>query len=73
MYFFDRFITKLEQGSAEVSALLEHNPFKERPPEFIRVQVFQYEFTNFKERQQTGNWWKYEYLGLFPYVKPRRP
>jgi len=73
MYFFDRFITKLEQGSAEVSALLEHNPFKEKPPEFIRVQVFQYEFTNFEERQQTGNWWKYKHLGLFPYVKPRRP
>jgi uncharacterized membrane protein YphA (DoxX/SURF4 family) len=73
MNFFDRFITKLEQGSTEVSALLEHNPFSERPPEFIRVQVFQYKFTNFEERRQTGNWWKYEYLGLFPYVKPRRP
>ena len=73
MHFFDRFITKLEQGSAEVSDLLEHNPFNEKPPEFIRVQVFQYEFTNFKERQETGNWWKYKYLGLFPYVKPRRP
>jgi len=73
MYFFDRFITKLEQGSAEVSALLEHNPFSEKPPKFIRVQVFQYKFTNFEERRQTGNWWKYKYLGLFPYVKPRRP
>ncbi len=73
MYFFDRFITRLEQGSAEVSALLEHDPFSEKPPEFIRVQVFQYKFTNFEERQQTGNWWKYKYLGLFPYVKPRRP
>ncbi len=73
MYFFDRFLTKLEQGSTEVSALLEHNPFPDKPPKFTRVQVYQYKFTNFEERQETGNWWKYEHLGLFPNVRPRRP
>jgi len=26
-----------------------------------------------EERQVTGRWWKYHYLGLFPDVKPRRP
>ena len=73
MNWFEQFIIKLKQGSPEVSALLEHDPFKERPPEFIRIQVFQYQFTSIKERQETGNWWKYEYLGLFPYVRPRSP
>ena len=73
MNWFNRFIIKLKEGSPEVLALLKHDPFKDRPPEFIRVQVFQYKFTSVEERQETGNWWKYKYLGLFPYVKPRIP
>ena len=73
MNWFNQFTLKLQQGSPEVLALLEENPFKQKPPRFIRVQVFQYKFTSAKEKQETGNWWKYKYLGLFPYVKPRRP
>ena len=73
MNWFNQFTLKLKQGSPEVLALLEHNPFKQRPPGYIRVQVFLYKFTSAKEKQETGNWWKYKYLGLFPYVKPRRP
>ena len=73
MYWFDRFITKLQQGSPEVLDLLAHNPFQQGPPKYIRVQVFRYEFTDFEERRETGNWWKYQYLGLFPHVKPRVP
>jgi lipase maturation factor 1 len=73
MYFFDRFITKLEQGSPEVLDLLANNPFPDGPPEYIRVQVFQYKFTDANEREATGNWWKYKYLGQFPNVRPRRP
>jgi hypothetical protein len=73
MYFFERFLEKLEQGSPQVLDLLDYNPFKEKPPTYTRVQVFLYKFTNFEERQETGNWWKYEYLGLFPNVRPRRP
>ncbi len=73
MDWFNKFTIKLKQGSPEVLALLELNPFEQKPPRFIRVQVFQYKFTSAKEKQETGNWWKYKYLGLFPYVKPRRP
>ena len=73
MYWFDRFIIKLEQGSPEVLDLLAHNPFPNAPPQYIRVQVFQYEFTGVDERNETGNWWKYRYLGQFPHVRPRRP
>jgi len=71
--WFNRFIMKLKEGSPEVLSLLEENPFNEMPPRFIRVQVFQYEFTTAEERRETGQWWKYKYLGLFPFVEPRRP
>ncbi len=71
--WFDQFIIRLKQGSPEVLGLLAYNPFENRPPRFIRVQAFQYKFTSVEEREETGNWWKYRYLGLFPNVKPRMP
>lgn len=73
LYWFDRFIERLHEGSDEVLDLLEYNPFPDKPPTYLRVQVFQYHFTNWQEREQTGQWWKREYLGEFPYVRPRRP
>ena len=72
-HWFNRFILKLKQGSPEVLALLDKNPFEKAPPRFIRVQVFQYKFTNASERKETGFWWKARYLGVFPNVMPRRP
>ncbi|MCW9012182.1 MAG: lipase maturation factor family protein [Gammaproteobacteria bacterium] len=71
--WFDRFLMRLRQGSPDVIGLLKKNPFPMMPPAFLRVRVFRYTFTSSEERAQTGNWWKREYLGLFPYVRPRRP
>lgn len=71
--WFDLFLQRLQQGSPEVLALLAYNPFAEKPPRYIRVQVFQYRFTTPEERRKSGNWWQYRYLGLYPYVRPRRP
>lgn len=71
--WFNQFISKLEQGSPEVLDLLAYNPFKNKPPKYIRVLAFQYKYTTMEEREKTGNWWKYKYLGEFPNVKPRRP
>jgi len=73
LYWYDRFITRVHEGSPEVLCLLEYNPFPDRPPRYLRVQVYQYWFTTAEEREQTGSWWKREYLGLFPYVRPRDP
>lgn len=73
MYWFDQFLTRLQQGSEPVLDLLADNPFPDKPPRYLRVVVFRYHFTTSKERAETGQWWKYEYLGLFPYVQPRNP
>jgi hypothetical protein len=73
LYWFDRFLTRLQQGSPEVLDLLAYNPFPDKPPAYIRVLAFQYRFTTIAEREQTGNWWQREYLGEFPFVKPRIP
>jgi hypothetical protein len=72
-YWFSQLLFRLRQGSPEVLGLLEHNPFPNNPPRYIRVLAYQYHFTTPEERAKTGDWWKREYLGVFPYVKPRRP
>ncbi len=63
--WFDSFLMALQDNSADVTALLKTNPFKDRPPNFIRVRAWHYEFTNAAERRETGNWWKRTYLGPF--------
>ncbi len=73
MHWFKRFLRRLVKGSPEVLALLKENPFAGKPPTYLRVLVYRYHFTNWEERKKTGNWWKREYLGEFPYVEPRRP
>jgi hypothetical protein len=48
--------------------LIKKNPFEDEPPKYIRARLFNYQFTNFKEKRETGNWWKREYLS--PYLNP---
>ena len=56
--WFINFVFRLLKGSKPVLALLRHNPFPEKPPKCIRVQFYDYEFTSFKEKTETGNWWR---------------
>ena len=58
--WFGSFCLRLLQGSPEVLALLGKNPFPEKPPRYIRATIYDYRFTSFAERQQTGNWWRRE-------------
>lgn len=73
VFWFQKFLLRLKQGSPEVTKLLAGNPFEKLPPRYLRVQVFKYQFTAPEKKAQTGQWWDYQYLGEFPYVKPRRP
>lgn len=63
--WFDSFLIALLDNSADVTAMLKTNPFKDQPPRFIRVNTWHYEFTTAKEHERTGNWWKKTYLGPF--------
>ena len=59
------FCARLLEGSPEVLALLERNPFPQAPPRYIRAVVYDYHFTNFATRNKTGAWWQREYKGLY--------
>lgn len=63
--WFMNFATRLLQGSPEVLALLERNPFAEAPPRFVRASLFDYHFTNFATRRAEGNWWRREFRGTY--------
>jgi lipase maturation factor 1 len=55
-------IVRLLEGSRDVTALLAHNPFPDKPPNYIRAMFYRYRFTNSEERRQTGAWWKRQEL-----------
>ncbi|MDQ3707397.1 MAG: lipase maturation factor family protein [Chloroflexota bacterium] len=61
--WFRLFMRRLLQGSPEVVSLLRENPFPDRPPRFVRAQVYRYTFTGFGE----SGWWRRELRGdYFP-------
>jgi len=55
-------IVRLLEGSRDVTALLAHNPFPDKPPNYIRAMFYRYRFTNSEQRRQTGAWWKRQEL-----------
>lgn len=55
--WFGSFALRLLQGSPDVLALLEANPFPNAPPRFIRAWVVEYRFSDGEARQQIGAWW----------------
>jgi len=72
--WFESFMYRLWKNEKKVTELLEHNPFKDQEaPKFLRVLVFRYHFTKQKEKQETENWWKAEFLGIYPNVPRRTP
>jgi len=64
-YWFPDFMVRLLEGSPQVLALLEHNPFPERPPRLVRARLENYRFTTPEERAATGNWWVSKPIGLY--------
>jgi hypothetical protein len=55
-------IVRLLEGSRDVTGLLAHTPFPDKPPNYVRAMFYRYRFTNSEERRQTGAWWKRQEL-----------
>ncbi len=68
--WFSNFMLRLVEGAPEVLALLEHNPFPDAPPRFIRAVVYDYRFTDFATRAASGAWWERERQGVYFPVSP---
>jgi predicted DCC family thiol-disulfide oxidoreductase YuxK len=63
--WFVSFCARLLQGSPAVTALLAKNPFPKHPPQFIRAELYDYDFTEPAERRASGAWWKRERIGEY--------
>lgn len=63
--WFARFMSKLQQGSPPVLALLRGNPFPEKPPHYVRAHLYRYVYTPPEQRHATGLIWQREYLGVY--------
>jgi lipase maturation factor 1 len=63
--WFENFCRRLLQGSPEVLALLDKNPFPKQPPRYLRAEFYDYRFTSAAERHATGAWWRREFVGEY--------
>jgi hypothetical protein len=64
---------RLLSGQQDVVALFASDPFPGRPPEQIRVVLWQYWFTDRSERRDQGLWWRREQIGLYAPTLERTP
>lgn len=66
--WFYRLLQRLLEASPDVLALLEHAPFGDRPPRFVRAVLYDYRMNDRATRRRTGEYWQRTRLGL--YVPP---
>jgi hypothetical protein len=61
--WFQRFCVRLLEGDAEVSRLLERDPFYGRKPRYLRAVLYRYRFSDAATRRRDGSWWTREKIG----------
>jgi hypothetical protein len=64
---------RLLTGEPDVVALFAGDPFAGHPPEQIRVVLWQYWFTGWREKREQGLWWRRELVGLYGPTLERAP
>jgi hypothetical protein len=64
---------RLLTNSGDVLHLFAGNPFASAPPKYVRAVLWQYWFTSMKEKHDTGNWWRRQFLGLYAPVLTLQP
>jgi len=72
--WFVPLVARLLQNDGPTLSLMAGNPFPDRPPAFIRAELYEYRFTTFAERRATGRWWSRTPAGEYlPPVSLRTP
>ncbi|MBL4818310.1 MAG: lipase maturation factor family protein [Deltaproteobacteria bacterium] len=60
-----KLIDKLKQNDKSVLKLMKSNPFKGKPPRYVRAQLYRYWFTTPKERRETKRYWNREWVQTY--------
>jgi hypothetical protein len=72
--WFVNLLAKLLEGDKPALSLLRVNPFADKPPRWVRAQLYEYHFTTAAERKSSGAWWKRTYTQpYFPAVSLESP
>ena len=72
--WFVNFVATLLEGDRDVLSLLRVNPFPQKPPRYVRAQLYEYHFTSPQQRSQTRAWWTRTFTGsYFPPVSLDTP
>jgi hypothetical protein len=64
---------RLLKNDPDVLALFAGNPFADSPPLQVRAVIYQYWFTDWKTKRETGMWWRRELLGAYAPELEREP
>lgn len=63
--WFQHLLYHLLKGSVSVLKLFRVNPFSEKPPLYIRAQLYEYKFSSWEEKKKDGVWWTREFVRPF--------
>jgi hypothetical protein len=69
--WLQRFLQRVLENEPTVTALLESNPFPDKPPAYVRAQFYDYRYAD-RDGKIKGRWWERRLLGqYFPAVRLR--
>ena len=63
--WFMRLVKRLLEGDRAMLRLMGKNPFPDRPPTWVRALFYEYRYTTWRERQETGAWWSRRLRGEY--------
>jgi hypothetical protein len=70
--WLQNFCLRLLEGSPDVLRLLARDPFRGRPPRYVRAELYQYRFSDKATRRAEGAWWTRERVADYSPVLSRR-
>ncbi len=56
--WFFGLVRRLLENSPEVTRLFGRNPFPDKPPRYLRAELYRYRFSTLVEHRETGVWWQ---------------
>jgi predicted DCC family thiol-disulfide oxidoreductase YuxK len=62
--WFSRFLERLLENEPSVTALLDTNPFPQKPPAYIRAELYDYTYAG-DDGRAAGRWWDRRLAGLY--------
>ena len=62
--WFSRFLERLLENEPSVTALLERNPFPDKPPTYVRAEFYDYTYAG-NDDHAAGRWWNRRLAGLY--------